>query len=1105
MDGLNEYISLSEVSIKLNIEIDEIVKFLKESGIKIETEPTTKLSLKEFLLLNEHFGPSSKILPTEKVKLPDPKILGKIELPTNSDNYKRFSNKEESDKVKRKRIKKESGMPRHFKIGQVKFFNTEKEYGFIKCWNDEQEYYIHGSNLVSKLICENEYVVFELMPSQKKPDTSEAYNLSLISEFNGDPDFLMSQYLTYQDVYFRKEILSILSENEILQLVVNELNFFKNIDNYKEFSEFTKFFNFYSSNIHQKELKEKISELITAKIKQIADPIYQIRFWTNGIIETLSDDIQLEKYFLKSTDTQRLLIFSRIGTGNKREFIELLIEKDDPEKSLDFILSHLQRINEIAESIDVRSRLFDEKYWEDKEDYNLYTEAVEKLQDHLNEKQKFSLFYNGYLNSLSTEYVIANCNKLSQEEIGKILESEVLSKSDSFRFISNLLEKYLDSLLESVNILEEANSQTTIQSGREEIYQSQKKTCSWILQIAKKYLTKNKYQKIELLVTEKIPEWFNLLLWKEGFIENSTDGFISYLLLTDEDIHWIIDRLMDEDGFSKDKIISILQDNIQNLKEITNRKQFYILYNHLYALEELEIEHIENIHPQNNLGFLGIANWIAGRSTEFNFDEYKTKLVFLTPKHQIKFLKKMFWLSQTGNFVLTTAKLNELIRIDFDIFQLAERAHPDLLLDISVDIVIESIKSFEENEKFLLDSDLLKIVLKDIVINKKYKFQIEELFEECIGRYEAHYNWNQYGEIRKIYFGNNQFYFAIQINPDRSDYNRNIPEEIFTELKEKVKRLPGRKWNSDKEHWGVPSQYEEQVMQFARENRFFIDIEGNNYNNNIHLAEFERGDIPSGITFCEGRLVNNNYQLLNKTFWWCCNQRCYDNCETIHSPDNWEDYTLLDFMIIMGFNLDDGNRVGDVIERGKYYQFISTINRFNRLLERLYCEECNNILYPIEDSNYAHYRVTRYHCENQECTEYHQEVYLHHCLNGKCKSIIDSRRSKKCPNGLYICSDVNCGCCCSHEMMGRRLKNLQSTSGSTYQRLKANVSKKVGHRERAKHYCYKCGKLMEEYQNDIFKCDGCNIQIDVSKNNFKRPHRNLPDTLEIQPPTPPST
>src|SRR5690606_38892599 len=406
--------------------------------------------------------------------------------------------------------------------------------------------------------------------------------------------------------------------------------------------------------------------------------------------------------------------------------------------------------------------------------------------------------------------------------------------------------------------------------------------------------------------------------------------------------------------------------------------------------------------------------------------------------------------------------------------------------------------------KFLFDSDLLTIVLKDITLNKKHKFKIKGLFEECAGRYEAEFNWNRNGEVRKVPFGNNQFYFAIQISPGKHVYVNNrwgvyerfVPNENFESLKEAVRQLPGRKWNPNEQHWGVPSQYEGQVMQFARENRFFIDLEGSNYANNTHLAELKRTDVPNGITFCEGRLAKKKHQMFNREFWWCANQPCFSNCETLHESEKWKEYTLLDFLTILGFNLDDGNRVGDRIEKGKYYQFVSTINRFNRLLERMYCEECGHILFPIEDAHFAHHRVVRFHCENTDCSRLHKEIYLHHCLNGKCNGIIDSRKSKKCPNGLYICSNENCGCCCSHDMMNRRLSNLQTTGGYIHENLRNAVENKFGHLERAEHYCYQCGELMDELGDDVFNCQSCSIQYEVSINNFKRPHRHLKQSKE---------
>ena len=352
--------------------------------------------------------------------------------------------------------------------------------------------------------------------------------------------------------------------------------------------------------------------------------------------------------------------------------------------------------------------------------------------------------------------------------------------------------------------------------------------------------------------------------------------------------------------------------------------------------------------------------------------------------------------------------------------------------------------------------------------------------------------------IRKIIF-----YFAIIFggSPD---------------LVEAVKKLPNRKWNNDAKIWGVPAQYEKEVLKFAKEHQFFLDFEGNIYANNSHFAEFTRfkkndwndthhiidtPNIPNGIKFCEGRLANQPDNLFKKEFWWCLGDKCFSKCETIHTTEEWEKYTLLDFCEILGFNTYETNKMGDYIPKGRYYQFIGIINRFNRLLDKLYCHDCGHILYPVETSLFAAYTVVRFHCVNENCSN-HDVIYLNHCLNRKCNNIIDSRISKKCPNGLYICDNENCGCCCSHDMFNRRLSNLETTDypnndlkSYVYNNIKRCVNERLGHLERGEHFCYKCGGIMEEIDRDVFYCSKCDIKYDTSKNYFKRPHIHLKQTV----------
>jgi len=971
-----------------------------------------------------------------------------------------------------------------WKVGQVKFFDNDKGFGFLKCWNDGNDYFVHISKVDTKPIDDYDFVVFKIEPSRKKPGTSEARSVSLVSKFSHDIPYLKEEFFNYSNENFRKNVVQALRINDVINLLETELTSFKSIDSEEKFSEFNKVTGFYSSLNVNETLKNGISSIISDWVDQMASTDYKIKFWLDGVLRKQPDEKALQNHFKASVKKEGLIILKRIDTSSKKGLIQQYISDEKPQEALDFILEHLRQINELGCHADVKSKLFETEYWVDKTDYDLFEIVIEHLQKTLNDKERLPLFLSGYLNSISSDFILESCLELSRKEIEQILEREVLSNTEAFKIVDKLLTKEIEYFWDNDNSFDQIFANNASDHEWEKYDKSQTDTFKWILGISKN-LSENKYEIIERNIIEKMQEWVQVELWESDYIKKIPLSSISSYLKITEEPQSKIDKWLTRNKITKGDIISILKSNIQSQETIKNRKDYYVLNHHLLALAKLGIDvcTIENIVTKDNLGFYKLALWLEGISTKFSFDEFKSSLVFLSSDHQIRFLKKLFWLADTNKFDLTVEKLSQLTRIDFDIYTLNQEHNPDVPLDISVDIIIEALKSFSENQKFLFDSDLLTIVFKDLTLDKTHKFKIKGLFEECPGRYEAEFNWNRNGEVRKIYFGNNRFYYAIDFEFDEG-------------LVEKARKLPGKRWNPNEKHWGVPSKYEEQVMQFAHENRFFIDFEGSNYANNPHLAELKRTDVPNGITFCEGRLAKKKHQIFNREFWWCANQPCFSNCETLHETENWKEYTLLDFLTILGFDSNDGNRIGDHIEKGKYYQFISTINRFNRLLERMYCEECGHILFPIEDSHFAHHRVVRFRCENTNCSQLHKEIYLHHCLNGKCNAIIDSRKSKKCTNGLYICSNENCGCCCSHEMMNRRLSNLQTTGGYIYENLINAVENKLGHLERAEHYCYKCGQLMDEVGDDIFYCQSCSIEYDVSKNNFKRSHRHLKQNME---------
>lgn len=537
---------------------------------------------------------------------------------------------------------------------------------------------------------------------------------------------------------------------------------------------------------------------------------------------------------------------------------------------------------------------------------------------------------------------------------------------------------------------------------------------------------------------------------------------------------------------------------LSNQISVTDRIIFYKQFNHIKYLLQSDELYLEKIKQLKN-GFYEIILWFLGKEKTLDFELLKLKFIYFSPDEQVKIIRKLFSLKAKGEFDLTIEKLNELTRFDLDLYKTNLNFNPSIHLDISTDVIIKALLSFHEKKKFLVESELLSVVLDDIKGDKTRRFKLSNYFENCSGRQIAKFDWTRNGEIEKIEFGDNQFYYAITFPTGESDWVNNRfgarevyrPNLNFEKLKDAVKQLPKSKWNPAAKHWGVSSKYETEVLTFAKNNRFFLKFEGSNYANNIHLAEYKRVEIPNGISFCEGRLANCPHEMFKKNFWWCGGQPCFENCETIHNTEEWESYTLLDFSEIMGLNTDETNRMGDFIQKGIYYQFIGLINRFNQLLEKIYCQDCNQILYPVDIGNFAAHAVVRFHCVNNNCSN-KDEVYLNHCLNGQCNSIIDSRVSEKCSNGLFICE--NCGSCCSHEMLKRRLTNLETAGGYIHENLRRCVNEKLGHLERGEYFCYKCKNAMDETSTDIFYCSNCNVTYDTTQYKFKRPHKHLRTT-----------
>ncbi|WP_181164774.1 DNA polymerase [Enterovibrio norvegicus] len=104
-----------------------------------------------------------------------------------------------------------------------------------------------------------------------------------------------------------------------------------------------------------------------------------------------------------------------------------------------------------------------------------------------------------------------------------------------------------------------------------------------------------------------------------------------------------------------------------------------------------------------------------------------------------------------------------------------------------------------------------------------------------------------------------------------------------------------------------------------------------------------------------------------------------------------------------------------------FVRMLSAINRWNEILEKLICRQCDNPLQIAEHGKgsigYLAVGTTYWHCGSDRCATYGESVKISYCIG--CQKYIDSRDDKKsCTpyeirsyKKFYICND--CGSCCS--------------------------------------------------------------------------------------------
>lgn len=564
-------------------------------------------------------------------------------------------------------------------------------------------------------------------------------------------------------------------------------------------------------------------------------------------------------------------------------------------------------------------------------------------------------------------------------------------------------------------------------------------------------------------------------LWQNKTCSFLPDGYLDDYFDNDESKYTYAATWLSEGRIGRDTLITTMSKIAVDNSEVYTQKAFqtkFFVYRFFVEVLKTSVDSLF----ENELNEL--LNWSINNDLDTNLTkEYIFSKFILFPEDvQVRLLKKLFACKAAGKFDFTLEELQllEVIEIKY------QNEYECPKINLSVAVIIDSMLAFNEKRRFLVDAELFSLVFRYANKHSKEFFRIGNFFDKCTGKKYRYYPYEM-NEKENVVFPitdtTGHVWYIIKFA-----YNGYLVSE--------VKEIPGRRYHPQFKIWFVPEDSQIEVLEFAERNDFLIlskiykvdDITKPlsnlliNYdknqlkNENEHLSTLkDSNEQPPKGFLCEGRESQNS----KSNVWWCIGHLPCSCCALrTHSQYELEKYTLLDFCKIFNFDVSEENCYGQ-FKRGSYALFMTVINKFNELLEHLFCRECGELLYPI-DSNYSVNGATNFCCVNDNCKQRNVRVYLNHCYSQKCRGIIDSRDAARCPNGLVICK--KCGTCCTTEMFNFRLHRLRQAESQIPAYRKYKAEHEVGHINQHQYFCYRCGASLTENPEHT-TCQNCGTEI----------------------------
>lgn len=253
----------------------------------------------------------------------------------------------------------------------------------------------------------------------------------------------------------------------------------------------------------------------------------------------------------------------------------------------------------------------------------------------------------------------------------------------------------------------------------------------------------------------------------------------------------------------------------------------------------------------------------------------------------------------------------------------------------------------------------------------------------------------------------------------------------------------------------------------------------------LHQREFlTHSNLTSNFAqYCAPQLSEATNPAIDLPYFWCRGKECFHNnlgTQTLEEEINWYNYTLFHLSEIIGFPMLHKTAAGYEPEP-TVWQFIAITNKVMQKFRRLKCRACGHMMFTERTSGFNRYNY--YECVNPTCAEVHQPVYLNFCFKCK-KGLIDSRDTKRCPNGWYICP--TCLACCDDEQYERQAQRYILTKRPVPPKIQEKRGK--GHNDKGIYFCPQCGNPIQEiadgYGSSFRGCPKCNINFDTQPDGF---------------------